>query len=98
MEQLLLTFAGKPGANYTDVFFFSLRVNDNHYSTADLSDGYESVLGFSMVRIEDFQVIFAGLEESLYLCERHAMLFLVASVLRIVPFEFHHLNCRSTTQ
>ena len=97
MEQLLLTFTGKSGANYTDVFFFSLRVNDNHYSTIDLSDGYESVFGFSMVLIEDLQVIFTGLEESLHLCERHTMLFLVASILRIVPFEFHQLNCRPTT-
>ncbi len=91
-------FVGKPGANYTDEFFFSFRVNDNHDSTIDRSDGGESVFGLKMLSVEDLQIVVVGLEELLRLSERHTMLILIASILCIVLFEFHRLDCRPMTQ
>ena len=91
-------FVGKPGANYTDEVFFSFRVNDNHDSTIDWSDGDESVFGLRMFSVEDLQIVVAGLKKPLRLSKRHTMLFLIAPILRIVPFEFHRLDCRPMTQ
>ena len=45
-----------------------------------------------MCRIKDFQMVAVGLEELPRFRERKAMLFLVASIFGIVPFNFRNIN------
>ena len=85
----MLALAGQPGANDSDEVSFSFRVDDNHKSAIDWTDGDETVFEFRMLCVEDLEIVGARLEEPLSLRERQTVLALVAEVLRIVPVEVH---------
>ncbi len=60
MVQRFLTPAGAAGANYSDNVLIPLRENDDHYSTINGSNCYESIFVFRMFHIENLQVVCAG--------------------------------------
>jgi hypothetical protein len=61
----------------SDEAFFSFRVNDDHNSAIDWTDGDETVFEFRMLCIEDLEIVGARLEEPLSLRERQPVLALV---------------------
>ena len=87
--QSLLALVGQPGSNDSDEVFFSFRVNDDHKSAIDWTDGDETVFEFRMLRVEDLETVDARLEEPLGHRERQPVLALVTQVFRIVPLELH---------
>jgi hypothetical protein len=85
--QSLLALVGQSGANDSDEVFFSFRVDDNHKSAIDWTDGDETVFEFRMLCVEDLEIFGARLEEPRSLRKRQLVLALVAEVFRIVPLE-----------
>ncbi len=85
--QSLLALVGQPGANDSDEVFFSFRVNDDHKSAIDWTDGDETVFEFRMLCVEDLEIVGARLEKPLSLRKRQPVLALVTEVFRIVPLE-----------
>ena len=85
--QSLLALVGQPGADDSDEVFFSFRVNDDHKSAIDWTDGDETVFEFRMLCVEDLEIVDARLEKPLSLRERQPVLALVTQVLRVVPLE-----------
>ncbi len=75
--QSLLALVGQPGANDSDEVFFSFRLNDDHKSAIDWTDGDETVFEFRMLCVEDLEIVGARLEEPLSLRERQPVLALV---------------------
>jgi hypothetical protein len=88
-SQVLFAFRRLAGTDDPTAAFLRFRVDDDHDPAIDRTDREDPILELGVRRIEDLEVVDAGLEEPLGLGEGDAMLPPVAAGLRGVPLELH---------
>ena len=89
MVEALFAPVGEPCPNDPNAIFVWLCVYNHDDSPINRPDRNKPILSVRMGHIEDFQIVVARLEQLTRLHKRQAMPSSVASILDIIPLEFH---------